>query len=404
MSAQTKANCGCDILNDCSDPACKGKLLPRFLCCNVKVTPGPYSPLDECCYKPTPSFGFRMPFDCGGYAGGGTCRSGEIGFDCNVRLVGCSTVVSSSWLYQPLTFAGTLPTMSFTVTNAAGDSLAVTINRANVVRNPLADVPCAVCTCATCLPGAFCLTVIRHAKQYEMDAVRVPISASYECVGTKWTVPTTLISNPDQPQYDIMFGGSITLLPVSSGICGIRVNLTLGGGGIDTIIPFEGGLHPRKFHGTLCRGDGLGFTLGTPELLPCPPPPPECVDPPPQLFDTLLNELWHIMDGYTEIGIIMMRDQACGPCVVCPVEPAINQCGGDCQYVGTSARTWFPIGGSTCRNINDWPTVGPWNDAGRPILRCCACGGPPSAPPSFEGEVGYAPCRQLTLNVGGECQ
>lgn len=164
-------------LGDCGlcdgSPVC----VPRYLCVNVKVTPGPYSE-SPCCKE----LSFRMAggissFPGGaagcGWTGDGSCGS-DVGIGFDIRLSAddygqCITTVIAQFVGGPLitTYPGIVYNFTFTITDEPGNVFVVTIGgvvpgvtgsgkRALIV-NPLFDIHCSQCYCGECTPGQLCV-------------------------------------------------------------------------------------------------------------------------------------------------------------------------------------------------------------------------------------------------------
>lgn len=333
MANRIGCNGCCITQSGCASCA---RCLPKYLCVDIIVVPGPYTDL-TCCdvdYYGNGAFSFRLINVCDSWSGSGTC--GGLGFSIDFSVVldaSCNTIVSSSLLDADLTFDGTLPAgMSGSLTNASGDEIQWEITRAAVVPNPLAKQYCSPCSCATCLPEKLCaeVTVFGH---FVYDAYGNPTtdfvdmalsgieSAAFE--GCGWSFDAGGVT-----AADVAF--TVKLKDITERICGIDFSGTMvvpgmpGGAGTATgVILLEGSLHPRKFHGTLCAGNaGESWTQGVPELLPCPNEP--CPEVPPQNFVGYIDQTFDFTNELgTVVGSVRIRDLACGSCSVCqpPVDP-----------------------------------------------------------------------------------
>ncbi|MDB5387663.1 MAG: hypothetical protein JWM11_3309 [Planctomycetaceae bacterium] len=263
--------------------------------------------------------------------GHGSCADG-VGLDLDVQLIdtaaGCLTIVSSSLLSYDLIYEGTLPPISFTVENEAGDLLDVTLGVSAVVENPIAKVADSPCSCANCLPAVLCIELhigvhfVRHPPAIIPDH-RVGIAAPFNCDG--WTVPDQTITPEGFPYESQSFSMSITLLPVSSGLCGIHVTASLslpdgaGAATIDENIIFEIAQNPEDIDGTICEtNEGVAWVLsesgggGSHR----------------QGFISLIDETF-VLSGYEagNVGSVRIRDLSCGSCEVCnPVPPPPGPC------------------------------------------------------------------------------
>lgn len=294
---------GCDSCSRC---------LPKYLCVDVQVTPGPYTDL-TCCDVDAYGYGhfsFRMGNTCDAWAGSSTCSGIDTSFDLSVSLNSeCNTVVSSSLIDSPLVFEGVLPsTMNGSFENDQGDVFDWEISRANVIENPLirdkieAGI-CPPCSCAMCLPERLCVLIQADGDAYNAEIDRA-VSFLWNCRTRSW------VADGETPKGISI---SIRLKTAASGVCGIDVVVTGEYGGYTGIILLESDMHPRKFHGTLCKdSDDLISVLGVPELRPCVSDP--CDDPPPQQFVSYVNETLSIMDGDVQTGSVAIRDQSCGDC------------------------------------------------------------------------------------------
>lgn len=310
MAARKPSCKGCCVLQK-SCTAC-ARCLPRYLCVDVVVTPGPYTDI-HCCDPDEYGqgyFSFRLTQTCGAWSGSGTCPRIGAGLSIGVALSSsCNTVVTTSLDPTPFAFSGTLPGMSGTSYNEAGDQFDWSIsNSCSVVENPRISDKCVdgkdpPCSCATCLPRKLCFT-------YEgiLDGKRITGAASlvWDCLGN-WIAETL-------PE-----GVSViaSLKDTASGICGIDISISTLVGSYSGTIVLEGPLDSRKIHGTICKdSDGLEMTLGVPELKPC-PPGDTCTDPPPQGWDSFIAVNVNLTDLYGNVtGTAVIRDQSCGDCKV----------------------------------------------------------------------------------------
>ncbi len=328
MAAKNACCCGACKVRDRNGDACL-RCKPKYICVEVVVTPGPYSEYSECCE----AFGFRLAYDCGGYAGSGSCPDG-VSLDIDVRLVdtaeGCTTVVSSSLLVYDLTFEGTLPAIEFEVENEAGDTLAVTINGASMVENPLSKACDAVCVCLNCIPETLCAEVYIESRFVYVDdevttdylsAKQVAVIGTFDCTG--WVFADQEITYEGYP-YE---GGTLTLsvefVATSYGYCGLHITGALPRGShpdgdfvIDEYLSLESALDPRRIRGTDCGGDqGEAWIFGgTPDVS---EPGDEI---PPHEFTSLIDQNFYFVFGDPETqsaSYARIRDNACGVCVAC---------------------------------------------------------------------------------------
>lgn len=300
---------GCCVRQmDCK--AC-ARCLPKYLCVDVTVIPGPYTDL-ECCGIDDYGeghFSFRLNYSCGGWAGSGTC-SGLSVFDLSIALSDdcLRTIVSSSLMSEPELFDGVVPAgMNGVIFTEEGDTLEWKISRANVVENPLATDKCSPCSCARCLPEKLCVDIQVDATDYD-DQISESVTLAWDCTTRSW-LPEGLL--PDG------FGITVSLKSAASGICGIDVTVSTGFGETKSTILLEGDLNSRKFHGTICKdSNDIESTEGMPELRPC-PPGQECTDPPPQTFVSMIDSSISIMSGSVSVGTVHIKDQSCGGCENC---------------------------------------------------------------------------------------
>lgn len=302
------------------------RCLPKYLCVDAVVTPGPYTDL-TCCDVDSYGLGhfsFRMGNVCDAWSGSQTCGGLDSPFDLAVAIdASCNTVVSSSLSEEAITFEGVLPAgMSGTFTSLQGDEFDWEISRANVVENPLirdkieAGI-CPPCSCAMCLPERLCLTIAASGDAYNPD-INEAVSFLWDCHTRSWAADGAM---PDG------VSASIALKGAASGVCGIDVAVSGNYGEYTGTIVLEGALNSRKFHGTLCKdSDLLVSTLGVPELYPCETEP--CDDPPPQEFISYINETISLMDGDVVTGTVIIRDQSCGDCTIddCAEPPIQTLC------------------------------------------------------------------------------
>lgn len=331
-----KPSCNGCCIRQTGCTAC-ARCLPKYLCVDVVVIPGPYTTL-TCCdvdyHTGEGHFSFRLVNACNSWSGSGTCEGLSGTVDLAVTLnVDCDTVITSSLSSDALTFPGVLPSgMSGSYVNAAGDELRWEVSHAAVVENPLIRQHCSPCSCATCLPEKLCaeVTIFGHFiyDNYgnpTTDSVPTTVygveSAAFDC--GEWTFDTGAITESD-------VSITVRLKNIVERICGIDfsgqitvANLPDGVGTGAGVILLEGDLHPRKFHGTLCAGNGgENWTEGVPELRPCPEEP--CPEVPAQNFVGYMDQSFQIVTGGgLAIGSIRIRDMSCGTCKVC--EPPIDE-------------------------------------------------------------------------------
>lgn len=311
-----KGRCsGCCVLNrDCA--GCQ-RCLPRWLCANVEITPaggtgtGTGSAWSSCC-----GYSFRLSGICESWSGSGSCGDPSTAMDIQVSLVAsvgtgtgeCSTKVDSSLLDAPLYFDGVVFSLSFSVVTEVGDTLDVTITRSSVVENPVAFEKCSPCTCTTCLPEKFCVSVLGPPSP--LCSCTDKQQYTWDCETRSW-IGENLVCGTRE------FAVAMTLLSAASGICGMSVSIgeatgTGSGTGTattDDIIVFEGAPNSRWIRGIPCSGDGVVNNFGDPDLLPCPPESVDCPDPPPQSFSSLITQ--SITIGQY---VFTITELACGSC------------------------------------------------------------------------------------------
>jgi len=313
--ANIKGKCsGCCILNrDCAGCA---RCLPRWLCANVEITPAGGSGTGTGDWSSCCGYDFRLNGNCETWSGSGSCGDPTTALDLTVTLVpdagtgvsGCSTQVDSSLLPEPLVFDGLIPVMEFSVVTGHGDILDVRITKSNVVENPVAFEPCSPCSCATCLPEKFCVSVLGPPNP--LCSCTDKKLFTWDCETRSWIGENLVCGNKE-------FAIQLTLLPASSGICGMQVSIgeasgTGSGTGTaldDDIVRFENALDARWIRGVPCVGDGVSNNIGQPELKPCPPETPECPDPPSQTFSTMITKT--ITVGFYAFTV---TELACGSC------------------------------------------------------------------------------------------
>lgn len=300
------------------------RCVPRYADVEVTVTPGPYTDM-TCCGEDGYGqfhFGFRLTYTCGQWVGSGTCGGLDQSLDITATLDGvgpdCTTAVSSSLMETPITFDGVLPAgMTGTAITDAGDELDWEILSADVVENPLIKERCSPCTCATCLPRRLCSTVTLFATAYE-DAVLEAGILTFDCTLKRWSGTVA--------EHEL----NITIKSAEEGICGADVVVSGDRASLTDDLLFEGPLHSRKFHGTICSDShDLESTLGVPELIPCDPPTP-CDDPPPQEFVSLIDATYDLFDGEDIVGSLAVRELSAGDvCETCDEPPIPTNC---CEF------------------------------------------------------------------------
>jgi hypothetical protein len=298
--------------------ACQ-RCLPKYLCVDVTVTPGPYTNTD-CCnpddYTGDGQFSFRLNNGCDVWSGTGGCQGGpSLGLSVSLSEDCTQTIVASTITDDVFTFDGVLPAgMHGIIENDSGDVFHWEISTAAVVENPLAKDDCSPCVCLQCLPEKLC--VIIHANPTETKPkIKMKLTAQWDCLTRSWT---PLVSLPDGVSV------SIALLDAHVGICGIKVDITANDGSYSGITDLGTGIgHPRRFHGTPClASDGTLSVEGIPELKPC-PEGEDCPDPPVTTFTSDISISVDLKDAsFRIVGSVSMKDQSCGECEL-PCEPSL---------------------------------------------------------------------------------
>lgn len=249
-----------------------------------------------------------MTSQCTGWSGSGSCSG--VSVDAQITVVSetsrvgvttCHTILDSSLLEAPITFPGVLPAgMSATMTTELGDEITIEISSASVVENPLIKEKCSPCSCTTCLPAKICAKIVTFGDLYN-DPVNLATTLDWDCLLKQWTGTA---------------GDYSLTMSLRTDVCGADLVIDGPAGSYSGTYFFEGDLHPRKFHGTICKdSDGLEMTLGIPELKPCDSEP--CDDPPPQPWVSLIDETVLLTDGTNTTGTVHLRDQSCGDCEAC---------------------------------------------------------------------------------------
>jgi hypothetical protein len=298
--------------------ACQ-RCLPKYLCVDVTVVPGPYTDLSCCDIDDYGEghFSFRLNNGCDLWRGSSTCP-GVAGMGLAVALsADCSqTIVTSLFTDDTWTFEGMLPAgMKGIIENDAGDQFHWEISSASVVENPLAKDCDSPCTCLQCLPEKLCVLIHANATDTK-PKLKLKVPTQWDCLTRSW-VP--LAALPDGVSV------AITLLPASSGICGVKVDISANDGSYSGITNLGTGMHPRRFHGTPClASDGTESVEGVPEVKPCPEDDPECPEPPVTQFISDIAISADLRNQFFfPVGSVSIKDQSCGDCNL-PCEP--NSC------------------------------------------------------------------------------
>lgn len=141
----------------CKNPTecghCGEKCIPRYLCVNAKIT----AHYGECHCD---SIDMRI-FPISGCGWSGKVYCGEDSLTVTVTLEKlrgtCFTHVVVPEIELDTMFEGVIQDVVFTGVDYNGVEYDVTITPAQMAENPLAYGNCPICSCATCLPLAFCV-------------------------------------------------------------------------------------------------------------------------------------------------------------------------------------------------------------------------------------------------------
>lgn len=341
--------------------------------------------LTECCE----TFGFRVPLLCDfnedtgkwsrRYTGGGACPEG-VGIDIDVELMQdeytgeCFTRVSSTNLSFSQDYDGwTLSGITFEGVDLSGNTLSVTIGCAGVVENPLALELCSPCSCQRCLPCKLCVQVAVPGRFfYDPDndcqvttdyipAQYIGVEAAWN--GNGWTVEPISLSFPEDPDGEFTLNISITLLPTSIGYCGLRIEASanysscFGSGSYEMNYPLDSGIDSRRWGGTDCiSNEGIEESVGTPRLHPCPDWFPDCPSPTSQEYISLIDYSFYLEpdDPYSPLPLrpwVRVKDQSCGPCVMCQ-EPIPEYCCPDLPDTLTASAVGMISGDTGSVTLN----------------------------------------------------
>ena len=297
---------------DKSCESCK-KCLPMFLCVHVGIVPGP-TVYDACCH-----YDFLMPYECEHkWAGAGACGGygNPVASSLQVELItsgtSCYTQITGTFIDYPIVFEGVVPEdMEFSVTTPNGDILTYLIQRANVVPNPVADVECSPCACASCLPGRICLSLTGPVFDNDYGE---PLAVPCNCVtitNAEWNCSDRAWESQPLTCFNRTINVSLKLMNENSGACGIHILIDDEYfDHTDDVILFEPPMPTTLVGGAKCIGNGLSTVLGKPQILPCPEGEPDCPQSDTQIYTTLINKTYDIGGGF----FLTISANVCGSC------------------------------------------------------------------------------------------
>lgn len=223
----------------CKNPTecdhCGEKCIPRYLCVNATIT-GPYG---ECHCD---SIDMRI-FPTSGCGWSGEVYCGEDSLTVTVTLEKlrgtCFTHVVVPEIELDTMFEGVIQDVAFTGTDYNGVEYDVTITPAQMVENPLAYGNCPICSCATCLPAAFCVFFT------DLYGEIYSATLNWDCTSRQY------------PVVEVTDGMSVEIL-LGTDTCKLTVNAT--GGSVDINLessepdPTDGGIICLESTGYVTKG------------------------------------------------------------------------------------------------------------------------------------------------------
>ena len=236
----------------CKNPTecdhCGEKCIPRYLCVNATIT-GPYG---ECHCD---SIDMRI-FPTSGCGWSGEVYCGEDSLTVTVTLETlrgtCFTHVVVPEIELDTMFEGVIQDVAFTGTDYNGVEYDVTITPAQMVENPLAYGNCPICSCATCLPAAFCVFFT------DLYGEIYSATLNWDCTSRQY------------PVVEVTDGMSVEIL-LGTDTCKLTVNAT--GGSVDINLessepdPTDGGIICLESAGYVTKGTSPFASIEQPGII-----------------------------------------------------------------------------------------------------------------------------------------